>query len=273
MLRLSDSVALVTGGTRGVGKGAALGLGEAGARVYVTGRTERAGQSSLPGTLAGTVAAIEQLGGTAVGIACDHRVDAQVAAAIDRVRADTGRLDVLVNNVYASPEQRAAGVPFWELPISYWDDLTSVGLRSHYVASVYAAPLMVAQGRGLIVNISSSAATDYSPLFGVAYGVAKAALDRLTADMARELKPHNVAVVSLWPGPIKGEKILTQPERVPPEVLAFIMAKGESPHFTGRAIAALAADPDVMAKTGRAFKVADLAAQYGFTDPGTDALG
>jgi dehydrogenase/reductase SDR family protein 1 len=127
---------------------------------------------------------------------------------------------------------------------------------------------MVAQGRGLIVNISSHAAAEYSSLFGVTYGVAKAALDRMTADMARELEPHGVAVVSLWPGPIKGEKILARPDRVPPEVLAFILAKGESPQFTGRAVAALAADPRVLEKTGRAFRVAALAAEYGFSDPG-----
>lgn len=268
MQSLKHTVALVTGGSRGVGKGAALGLGEAGARVYITGRTTAAGQSKIPGTLGDTVAAVDALGGTGIAIRCDHAVDAEVEAAFARVKTETGRLDVLVNNVYASPEQKAAGVPFWELPIGYWDALNGVGLRSHYVASLYAAPIMVAQGRGLIVNISSNAAAEYSAMFGVAYGVAKAALDRLTADMAKELAPHNVAVISLWPGPIKGEKILAQPDRVPPAVLQFILAKGESPQFTGRAIAALAADPNVMARSGRAFKVADLAVEYGFSDPG-----
>src|SRR5207245_2529434 len=156
--------------------------------------------------------------------------------------------------------------PFWELPISYWDDLHTVGLRSHYVASVFAAPLMIAQGHGLIVNISSSAAAEYSGLFGVAHGVAKAAVDRLTADMAQELRGHGVAVVSLGPGPLKGEKMTADPPRLSPELIAFILKNGESPQFTGRAIAALAADPKVMEKSGKVFKVAALATEYGFRD-------
>lgn len=266
MKTLDGAVALVTGATRGVGKGAALGLAEAGATVYLTGRTEAPGQSPLPGTLAETADAVARLGGHAVALRCDHRADSDVEAVMGRIERDAGHLDVLVNNVYASPDVRAAGIPFWELPVSYWDALQSVGLRSHYVASARAARLLLRARRGLIINISSSAAVEYSAMFGVAYGVMKGALDRLTADMAKELAAHNVAVLSLWPGPIKGEKILAQPDRVPPPVLDFIMKHGESPLFTGRAIAALAGDPAVLSKTGRAFKVADLAAEYGFVD-------
>ncbi|MGE0392776.1 MAG: SDR family NAD(P)-dependent oxidoreductase [Vicinamibacterales bacterium] len=267
MRAIEGRIALVTGATRGVGKGVALGLAEAGATVYLTGRTLEPGQHVLPGTLAETASAVTRLGGTAVALRCDHRVDAEVEGVVRRIERDAGRLDVLVNNVYASPDVRAAGVPFWELPLSYWDELQTVGLRSHYVASACAAPLMTRRQRGLIINISSSAAVEYSAMFGVAYGVMKHALDRLTSDMAKELAPHNVAVISLWPGPIKGEKILAQPDRVPPPVLDFIMKHGESPQFTGRAVAALAGDPGVMSKTGRAFKVAELALEYGFADP------
>lgn len=270
---LKGAVALVTGASRGAGRGAALGLGEAGAHVYLTGRTMVPGSGTLAGSLPETAADVVRLGGTATAVACDHANDAEVEAVMRRIADEQGRLDVLVNNVYASPTIKTAGVPFWDLPQAYWDDLHAIGLRSHYVASRLAAPVMVRQGRGLIVNISSSAAGDYSALFGVAHGVAKAALDRMTADMARELQPHGVAVVSLWPGPIKGEKVTAQPPRLAPELIAFILKHGESPHFIGRAIAALAADPQVMGKTGKVFKTSELAAEYGFSDPDAPSAG
>jgi len=138
-----------------------------------------------------------------------------------------------------------------------WDQLHTVGLRSHYVASVFAAPLMVAQRRGLIVNISSHGGGTY--LFDVAYGVAKAAVDRLAADMAQELRPYNIAAVSLWPGSVETEWMLAYPERWASRVKP-------SPRFTGRAVAALAADPMVMDKTGKVLIVAELVEACGFTD-------
>jgi dehydrogenase/reductase SDR family protein 1 len=261
---LHGKVAVVTGGSRGVGKGVALGLGEAGATVYVTGRTVREGGISSPGTITETAEIINKLGGRGIAIRCDHRDDLDVEALFRRVKEEQGRLDVLVNNVFATyAGVRPGGGSFWELPIEMWDDMHRVGLRSHYVASVFAAPIMIAQRRGLIVNISSVGAARYT--FNVPYGVGKAAVDRLTADMAHELLPHGVVVISLWPGLVKTERVMAQPDRLAPELVARL-ADAESPRFTGRAVAALAADPQIMEKTGKVYVVAELAKAYGFTD-------
>src|SRR5439155_26854676 len=187
---LAGRVALVTGATRGIGKGIALELGAAGATVYLTGRTVDAG--ALPGTIGETVAEIAALGGIGIALRCDHRDDAQVETVFAQVRGEHGRLDVLVNNVYSSPDLVPyIGRPFWELPMAAWDDVIDVGLRSHYVATAFAAPMMVERGEGLVVNVSSSGAIGYAHT--VAYGVGKAALDRMTADTAHELHAHGVA--------------------------------------------------------------------------------
>ncbi len=269
--QLSGRVAVVTGASRGIGKGIALELGAAGATVYVTGRTVDPGR--LPGTVSGTAAEIDAAGGRGVAVPCDHRDDAAVAALFDRVRAEEGRLDVLVNNVYDAPgSARWLGRPFWEVPAAGWDHTFTVGVRSHYVASVLAAPLLMdAADGGLIVNVSSPGAVGYT--HNVVYGVAKAALDRMTADMAHELRGQRVAVVSIWPGIVDTELLKT----IPPgadgrRVLSlpgegdYDLAQAETPRFAGRAVAALAGDPDRVSRSGRAFYVADLADAYGFTD-------
>jgi len=270
---LDGKVALVTGASRGIGKGIALELGAAGATVYVTGRTVEAGQFPVPGTIGETVAEIGALGGRGIALACDHHVDGQVEAVFDRVMREGGRLDVLVNNVFSAPTMAPwLGIPFWELPIDAWDETIDIGVRSHYVAARYAVPLMFAAGGGLIVNVSSSGAVQYA--HNVSYGVGKAALDKMTADMAHELTPHGVAVVSIWPGLVRTE-VVTMGARETDDgrsVLGlpgegeFDLADAESPRFSGRAVTALAGDPDVMGRTGRAFPVAQLAADYGFTD-------
>lgn len=262
---LAGKVAVVTGASRGVGKGIALGLGEAGATVYVTGRTVQEGVAPWPGTVTETAAQVTAMGGQGIAVRCDHRNDAEVEALFRRVQEEQGRLNILVNNAFATPAgAMPMGVPFWELPISYWDELHTVGLRSHYVASVFAAPMLIRQGGGLIVNTSSGGAVDY--VFSVAYGAGKAGVDKMTKDMAHELKPHGVAVVSLWPGMVKAEKTMAHPERLPPEVFERLLKFGESPLFSGRAVAALAADPAIMDRTGRVLVVAELAKEYGFTD-------
>ena len=253
---LRGRVAIVTGASRGVGRGAALGLGEAGATVYVTGRTVTPG--AWPGTIDETAAQVTALGGRGVAVRCDHAVDAEVEALFARVHAAEGRLDLLVNNAFAVPDGPLVA-PFWELPLSFWDTMHQVGLRSHYVASVFAARLMVPARRGLIVNISSFGAKVYA--VNIPYGVGKAGVDRLSRDMGRELAPHDVTAVSLWPGIVKTERLLLDPTR-----LGFDTSRGESPQLTGRAIAALAADPTVASKTGQALVVAELAESYGFTD-------
>ncbi|HEV2034567.1 MAG TPA: SDR family NAD(P)-dependent oxidoreductase [Candidatus Dormibacteraeota bacterium] len=258
---LRGKVALVTGASRGVGKGIALGLGEAGATVYVTGRTLKPKAGLLSGSLMETVDAIGGLGGRGIPIQCDHRHDTEVEALFDRIRADHGRLDLLVNNVYPTIEPGLfwSRTPFWELPMSVWDDVHTVGLRAHYVASRLAAPILIAQGGGLIVNVSSMGAAHY--LANVPYGVGKAALDRLTSDMAVELGPRNVTVVSIWPGPTKTELVMAHPE-----AFGAMVAMSCAPLFNGRVVAALAADPNLNHMSGRALPIASLAEDYGLVD-------
>jgi len=253
---LKGVVAIVTGASRGVGKGIALGLGEAGATVYVTGRT--IAPQPLPGTIGETAAAVTALGGHGIAVRCDHAVDAEVQALFAQVDREQGHVDLLVNNAFAVPDGKLVA-PFWELPIDQWDTLHTVGLRSHYVAAVFAAQRMVPQKRGLIVNVSSFGAKIYA--VNVAYGAGKAGVDRLSRDMGRELAPHNVTAVSLWPGIVKTERLLLEPER-----LGFDPSKGETPQFSGRAVAALYADPNRLAKTGQPLVVAELAQEYDFTD-------
>jgi NAD(P)-dependent dehydrogenase (short-subunit alcohol dehydrogenase family) len=265
MWDLSGKVALVTGASRGVGKGVALGLGEAGATVYITGRTVEEGQAAvpLPGTIHQTAAEITQLGGHGIAVRCDHRDDEQVRAVFERIGRDHGRLDILVNNVWGGYEHFNDGTQFWKedgfwtVPIRRWDAMFAAGVRAHYVAGVLAAPLMIAQRSGLIVNISFFAAQKDDA--GVAYGVAKAASDRMAACMAHELRPHNVAAVSLYPGLVRTEAVLRAAEH-------FNLANSESPQFLGRAVAALAADRNVMQRSGQVLVAAALGLEYGFTD-------
>jgi dehydrogenase/reductase SDR family member 1 len=262
--RLKDCVALVTGGSRGVGKGVAIGLAEAGATVIVTARTRSSGGSEWPGSLDETIAAIDEAGGKGVGLLCDHSDDGSVKDVFDLIRRDHGRLDVLVNNVFAAPNVMPVNVPFWEVPTSLWDTLHRVGLRSHFVASQLAVPLMLPQKRGLIVNTSSGGGVRYT--FNVPFGVQKSGVDRMARDMAHELKPFGISAVSIWPGYIKSEKLAAQPDRVPAALAKLIAERGETPVFVGRAVAALAADPDVIAKSGQILLASELASQYGFTD-------
>jgi dehydrogenase/reductase SDR family member 1 len=262
--RLKDRVALVTGGSRGVGKGVAIGLAEAGATVIVTARTRSSGGSEWPGSLDETIAAIDDAGGKGIGLLCDHSDDGSVRDIFDLIRRDHARLDVLVNNVFAAPNVMPVNVPFWQVPISLWDTLHRVGLRSHFVASQFAVPLMLPQKRGLIVNTSSGGGVRYT--FNVPFGVQKSGVDRMARDMAHELKPLGISAVSIWPGYVKSEKLAAQPDRVPAALAKLIAERGETPVFVGRAVAALAADPDVIAKTGQILLASELATEYGFTD-------
>lgn len=257
---LDGRVAIVTGASRGVGKGCALELGAAGATVYVTGRTVEPGGAALPGSLSETAREIDALGGRGVAAVCDHRDDAQVEALFARVADECGRLDVLVNNAFLIPPELTSGLPFWETPISNWDDMIDVGTRSAYVGAWHASRPMTAQRRGLIVNVSSSGAAGFS--WHVAYGVGKCALDRVTADTAHQLRDHGVAVVSLWPGLVLTERL----RQFPNLDRMFDVSGAETPRFCGRAAAALAADADVMRWSGRALTARGLADEYGFTD-------
>ncbi len=260
-MTLTGKVAVVTGASRGIGKGIALQLGAAGATVYVSGRTTGGENAPWPGSIADTAAEVTRLGGRGIAVRCDHRDDRQVAALFDQVQREQKRLDVLVNNAAYFGDTADGypldGVAFWKAPTSLWDAMHEVGVRSHYVAAALAVPLMLEAGTGLIVNISSPGATSY--VFNAAYGAAKAAVDKMSADMAHELRSHGIAVLALWPPFTRTEKYVAQLD-------ANTLSRARSPRFTGRAVAALACDAQIMAKSGRALRVIDLAEEYGFTD-------
>ncbi|XP_071493540.1 dehydrogenase/reductase SDR family member 1-like [Diadema antillarum] len=272
---LSGKICLVTGATRGIGKGIALQLGEAGATVYITGKTLKPKPDSVGGSLEETSREIESRGGKCVPVQCDHSKDDQIKALFERIEKEQhGRLDVLVNNAYAAVTSlmNAVDTPFWELPVDIWDNVNNVGLRNHYICSFYAAKMMVPAKQGLIVNISSGGGLRY--LFNVAYGVGKAAVDRLAADCAHEMKKHNVAAVSLWPGAVKTELIMDKfkdPD-MSWKIGDFeakgkdIFMMGESPEYAGKCVVGLAQDKNIMRKTGKVLLTMDLADEYGFTD-------
>lgn len=262
---LTGKVAVVTGASRGVGKGVALGLGEAGVTVYLTGRTLVEGQAAVPleGSINRTAEEVTQLGGQGIPLPCDHRQDTEVAAAFERIYADRPAVDILVNNVWGGYENMVENNeftwphPFWKQPLWRWDAMFGAGVRANYVASQFAARSMVEQRQGLIVNISFWAAQKY--MGNTAYGVAKAAVDKQTEYMAHELRDYNVAVVSLYPGLVRTESVMAGAEW-------FDLSNSESPQFIGRAVAALAADPQVMAKSGTVQVAAALGLEYGFSD-------
>jgi dehydrogenase/reductase SDR family member 1 len=200
-------------------------------------------------------------GGRGIPVRVDHAVDEQIRELFDRIRSEQGRLDILVNNVFKIPDPPVFGGYFWEHPIAIWDDMVGVGCRAHYVASVCAAPMMVAARDGLIANISSRAGGDY--VFSTAYGVGKCAVDRMARDMAYELREFDVAAVSLWPSAVKTEFILESVQRGEYQIDE---RKAESPEFTGRAIVALYTATDRMQRSGGVYRCKELARDYGFTD-------
>jgi NAD(P)-dependent dehydrogenase (short-subunit alcohol dehydrogenase family) len=263
MALLRGRVAVVTGASRGIGKGIALALGEAGATVYVTGRSDEGGTTEgLPGTVRDTADAVTQRGGEGVPVRCDHTADAEVEALFARVKQERGRLDVLVNNVWGGYEQQdwsRFGAPFWEQPVRHWSGMFESGVRAHLVATQLAVPLLLSNGRGLIVHTTAWDRDKY--LGNLFYDVAKAAVNRMAFGMARELQPHHVAVVALAPGFVRTERVLAAfagAGRLPDNL--------ESPEYIGRAVVALAGDANVMAKSGRVLTVGHLAPEYGFTD-------
>jgi NAD(P)-dependent dehydrogenase (short-subunit alcohol dehydrogenase family) len=241
--------ALVTGASRGVGRGVASSLAQANYKVFATGRTIR--QAELPGAV--------------VRIPCDHLRDEQTAAAFDRIDADAGALDLLVNSAWGGYEAMVENgsftwsLPFWEQPLHRWVSMMDAGVRAAFVCAAHAARRMAPKRRGLIVNISFWAAQKY--VGNAIYGAAKAATDKLTADMAHELRPHNVAVVSLYPGLVRTEAVL--------EAAAsgwLDLSNSESPEFIGRVVAALARDPALMERSGKVLVAAEVAIELGISD-------
>src|ERR1700722_6414409 len=197
MSALSGKVAVVTGASRGIGKGTALALANEGATVYVTGRTVTPGSYPLPGTVGETAVEVDRRGGKGIAVQVDHAKDDQVAALFDQVRQEQGRLDILVNNAFALPEDLTEPQAFWEKPLTNWD-MVDVGVRSNFVAAWHAAKIMVPQKSGLIVATSGYVGVTYT--YGVVFGTCKSAVDRMARDMAVELKPHQVASISMWLG-------------------------------------------------------------------------
>lgn len=257
--------AVVTGASRGVGKGIARALGAAGYEVYVTGRSSGSAVTypGLGGTVEQTASEVDSAGGRGVPVVCDHTDDEQVRSLFGRVAAESGGLDVLVNNVwggYASYHEDRyddMGGPFWTQPLRVWDDMFQAGVRAHYAATVLGAPLL--RPGGLVVTVSFFPGSYPSGEDQVAYSVAKAADDRMIAVMAAQLRDREVTAVALYPGLVRTEGVLRAGG-------SFDLSNSESPEFVGRAVVALAADPEVSRFDGQCLVAAELAAQYGLTD-------
>jgi NAD(P)-dependent dehydrogenase (short-subunit alcohol dehydrogenase family) len=258
-------VAWVTGASRGVGRGIAVGLGAAGWVVYLTGRSSAAGRTTrLPGTVEESAAAVSTAGGTGIGVICDHRDDAAVAEIAGRIRAEQGRLDLLVNNAWGGYERLSAGTwqawtewtaPLWQQPLELFDAMFTGGVRAHYVALALCAPLLITTPDSLVVTVSVAIPDADLGASGAAYAMAKAADDRLAQAAAQQLKTHKVASVAVHPGWVRTEGVMLYAEHLD-------LAGSQSPEGVGRAIAALAGDPGLLSLTGQAFAVEELAARY-----------
>ncbi|MGD9315692.1 MAG: SDR family oxidoreductase [Anaerolineae bacterium] len=268
--RLKGQVALVTGASRGVGRGIALVLGEEGATVYVTGRSVRGRPTTgaQRETIDETAEMVMARGGAGIAVRCDHTVDADVEALFERIKREQGQLNVLVNNVWGGYEEYDSATfdaPFWEQPIWRWDKMFTAGARAHYTASRLAAPLMISQGQGLVINTTF---WDRGKCLGsLPYDLAKTVINRLAYVMALELRPYGVASVALSPGWMRTEAVLRTYDTDEQHWQEVPDLEGtESTQYIGRAVVSLAADPNVMEKSGRILTVGDLAREYGFTD-------
>lgn len=253
---IAGKVTVVTGASRGIGKGIARALGEQGAIVYVTGRTTGAGDR----TIDTTARMVSEAGGEGRAIRCDHGDDAAIGALFARIGEEAGHVDYLINNVYKIPDPPAWGGGFWDHPIQIWDDQVGIGLRAHYVASWHAAELLFKGGpSAAIVNVSSPGGQKYH--FSCSYGTGKAGLDRLTADMAIELEPKGVAAVALYPGSVSTEFI----EDVAAQ-RGMDLSNSQTPLFVGRSVCALLSSDDLMSRTGTIQWVEDLGEEFDLLD-------
>jgi len=276
---LTGKVALVTGASRGVGKGIAVQLGEAGCMVYITGRTAKPTGSSL-GSLVETSDEIKRRGGKCIYIKCDHENDHQVSEVFAQIGRETNnRLDILVNCAFKGGNtifSHNMEHGFWDLKPEIWDDINNVGLRNNYICSVYAARMMVPAKQGLIINISSVGGMRY--MFNVPYGVGKAAVDRLSADCGVELRNSNITVLSLYPGIVKTEfaaELLKNQGHLKVSLkgplgcqvkMSDFFKNAESPEFTGKVVVSLAQDPKLMTYSSNIVVAADYAQSHGIKD-------
>lgn len=261
----NQKVAVVTGASRGAGRGIAVALGEHGYTVYVTGRTRQEGEAALPGTIYETAEAVTAAGGKGIAVRVDHASDAETKALFEQVEREQGRLDILVNNVAHIGDELIQPGPFWEKSLDLVKIL-DVGLRSQYIASYYAAPIMARQKSGLIVFTSSFGSVCY--MHGPAYGAQKAGVDKFAADMAVDLKDYNVAAVSIWMGMLLTERSKKAIQEHP-ETYGQLAEMAETPEYTGHVIASMYDDPNIMELTGQTVIGAEIAVdRYGLSDEG-----
>lgn len=260
---MTERTALVTGASRGIGRGIAISLGAAGWTVWVTARSTREHSTShLPGTIDETAEAVTRAGGRGIPLACDHRDDDAVRALGERIAAQSGMLHLLVNNAWGGYERLNAGAwdewnaPFWTQPIDLFDGMFTAGVRAHYVTAAVCAPLLIAAHGAAMVTVSMRISAEEQSGFGVAYGMAKAAEDRFALAAAHQLRQHDVASISVHPGLVRTEGVMQFAEHLD-------LTDSQSPEGVGRAVSALAADPDRLALTGRAIAIAELAQRYG----------
>jgi NAD(P)-dependent dehydrogenase (short-subunit alcohol dehydrogenase family) len=257
-----DLVAVVTGASRGAGAGIAHALGSHGCTVYVTGRTRDSTAARSAGTIDETAARVTAAGGTGIAVAVDHGDDDQVRKLFARIGEETGRVDILVNNAAIIRDEMMGRTKFWEEPVNVIDTL-DVGLRSSYVATVHAAPLMLPQRKGLVAFSSSSGAVHYA--FGPAYGVPKAGTDKMAADMAFDFEEFGIAAVSIWMGSLLTDRV-RKIIAGNPEKFGHILQSAETPELTGHVIWALYNDADLMNVSGQTLIGAELARKYGIAD-------
>lgn len=254
-MSLTGKIAVVTGASRGIGKGIALALGEQGCTVYVTGRTTGDGER----TIDTTARLVTQAGGEGRAIVCDHGEDEQIKAVFERIGSEVSCVDILVNNVYKIPDPPAWGGGFWDHPIQIWDDQVGIGLRAHYVASWHAAPLLFKSSQASMINISSPGGQSYH--FSSSYGAGKAGLDRLTADMAIELGPKNIPAVVIYPGSVATEFIQDAAKQ-----REMDLSQAQTPLLVGRSVAALLDSDNLMARSGTIQWVEDLVEEFDLYD-------
>jgi NAD(P)-dependent dehydrogenase (short-subunit alcohol dehydrogenase family) len=272
---LAGKVAVVTGASRGAGRGIALALGDAGATVYVTGRTSRGGPTpadGAPGTIEETAEDVTARGGQGIFVRVDHTIDADVAALFERVRDERGGLDILANAVWGAGDgfmedmQSFGSRPFWDQPDRFWHQTMAAGAYAYFAASRHAAALMSARSGGLIVHVSEPTDPAGAGFPGqLCWDLAHDCINRMVRGMSLESKPAKIAVIGLLPGFMRTERVLMS--LTTDELKRFFgFDRSESPEYLGRAVAALAADRDILVKTGHLLNVADVASEYGFTD-------
>ncbi len=260
---LKNCIALVTGASRGIGRGIAKVLGQSGAIVYVTGRTKRGAEvDGLGGNVAETAELVNKSGGKGIPFYCDHTKEKEVRNLVNKIKRDHNKLDLLVNNSWGGYEghDNTFNNPFWKQPVWRWKKMFHSGLFTHFLTSKLAAPLMIRQRSGLIINISAGDNGKF--LHATMYDTVKTGVDRLAFGMALELRKYNVAALSIYPGFTRTERVMTALNKIKD----FDFTSTNSVEYVGRAVAALIDDPNIMDLSGGRYSIGDLAEKYDFTD-------